>query len=117
MYAPKLRFMTDDERWFEGFCYRIDVQADAALAEIKVMADKAREALPAEKPKSFHGLDWLSNLHLSGLQNVHWQPLRGQQAMSGGELHEMMRRQMEGLRPAQPGLYSGLLGGMGNIFR
>jgi hypothetical protein len=43
MYAPKLLPYTAEERWQMGFNHRIDRMADEALAEIKAMADKARD--------------------------------------------------------------------------
>lgn len=56
MYAPKLQPLTSDERWLLGMNYRIDRMADEAMAEIKAMADKAREALqPPEKPADILG--------------------------------------------------------------
>jgi hypothetical protein len=45
MYAPKLRDMTADERWAEGFAYRIDTRADEIKAEIAQMVKKARVEL------------------------------------------------------------------------
>lgn len=69
MYAPKLRFMTDDERWAEGFAYRIDVKADAALAEIKAMADKARSDLCPVVVKSVPKDDRLYNLQRMLMDN------------------------------------------------
>jgi hypothetical protein len=45
MYAPRLQSLSKDERWALGFAHRVDRRADAALAEIRSMADKARTDL------------------------------------------------------------------------
>ena len=42
MYAPKLRFMTDDERWAEGFAHRIDTKAAEIQKEITELFTKAK---------------------------------------------------------------------------
>lgn len=50
MYAPKMLAYSREERQALGLAHRIDTAADAALAEIKAMADKAREDLGLLEP-------------------------------------------------------------------
>jgi hypothetical protein len=45
MYAPKLRDMTKEERWQEGFAYRIDSKCDALQEEISDLFRKAKMEL------------------------------------------------------------------------
>lgn len=57
MYAPKLRDMTVEERWAEGFAYRINDKAEQIAAEIKAMVQKARLDLGLIQPVTAGSID------------------------------------------------------------
>lgn len=63
MYAPKLRMMTDDERWAEGFAHRVDTKFDALLKETMEEFAKLRQEL---LPPIAVSVEW--DHHYSDLQ-------------------------------------------------